>query len=676
MTNSLWWWWESAWSGSAGAHAATQSGINFQHDNLNKESWTELSASITNALHVAGKTGVLDWAFGNVMVDRLNSAEKLALHAEMRAEQVAVRAVGDVESRIIDRLEHNIIPEVKGEMAVVRDAVSEGLTKTQDVILDVYGKVNQAATNLKILRQPVLPHYTGPAGPGRVHGLTEKELLKLQEMHGEQAGGKGWYPKYDATAKDNPIEQKLFTRLKPDVDRIPACTDPARFGGPHRQGPETETWNRSVANNNAAGQNFRDTVSETRVYDQNLNPKVTERTMTRTLEEPDSRYFANLRGGQQPAKMIDEYSVKEFYDADERCIKRVGIYADGTLTESISYDAQGSVAASTRTLEAGGLKYESTRIDVGGTFQVTSFKVNGQEVLKEKLLLGEPPNKGQYLLERYEAKQAAERAATDAVRAAAQDKADLEAHRQGWLETERKAAAYERELEDKARAARLLEQQDLLARPKAPMREVDPTRMKEGTDPSIFLLNMLEHTLLVLLLLTGLGDPDEGDQLVQSKTPLKGAYNALGAATASTDQWSGDAAQAYNDANDALVRIVAKIGIDGLTLVGEKSLVTKLRDIVQSEANGLLSGVQYTRMVLSIILGVVMVCQGIALKIARLNPMWSYAFQMTVVTSLLTPSVAYFKKLQRLSEENALLIAGLADDLCDLRQQVDKIAAN
>ena len=81
-------------------------------------------------------------------------------------------------------------------------------------------------------------------------------------------------------------------------------------------------------------------------------------------------------------------------------------------------------------------------------------------------------------------------------------------------------------------------------------------------------------------------------------------------------------------------------------------------------------------MVLSIILGVVMVCQGIALKIARLNPMWSYAFQMTVVTSLLTPSVAYFKKLQRLSEENALLIAGLSDDLCDLRQQVDEIAAN
>ncbi len=675
MTNSLWWWWESAWSGSAGAHAATQSGINFQHDNLNKESWTELSASITNALHVAGKTGVLDWAFGNVMVDRLNSAEKLALHAEMLANKVTSQAVGDVESRIIDRFEHNILPEVKGEMAVVRDAVSEGLTKTQDVILDVYGKANQVATNLKIWKYPVLPHYTGPAGPGRVHGLTEQELLKLREMHGaEYEGGKGWYPNYDATAKDNPIEQKLFTRLKPDVDRIPECTDPLRFGGPHRQGPETETWNRSVQNNNVAGQNFRDTVSETRVYDQNLNPKVTERTMTRTLEESDARYFKV--GGQQPARTIDEYSVKEFYDADQRCIKRVGIYADGTLTESISYDAQGEVAASTRTLEAGGLKYESTRIRVGGTSQVTSFKVNGQEVLKEKLLLDAPPDKNAYLLERYEAKETAKTAAEDAARAAAQYKADLEAYRQGWVETARRAAAYERELKDKARAARLAEQQDLLARPKAPMREVDPTRMKEGTDPSIFILNMLEHTLLVLLLLTGLGDPDEGDQLVKSKTPLKEAYNALGAATASTDQWSGGAAQAYNDANDALVRIAAKIGIDGLTLVGEKALVTKLRDIVQNEANGWLSGVQYTRMVLSIILGVVMVCQGIALKIARLNPMWSYAFQMTVVTSLLTPSVAYFKKLQRLSEENALLIAGLADDLCDLRQQVDEIAAN
>jgi hypothetical protein len=217
--------------------------------------------------------------------------------------------------------------------------------------------------------------------------------------------------------------------------------------------------------------------------------------------------------------------------------------------------------------------------------------------------------------------------------------------------------------------------QGIVDNPRGRLAEIRPENYKKGSDPSLWILNLLEQIILVLLLLCGIGEPDEGAQLKDSEESFNEAKEKLCEAKSDGVRWSGQAAESYNGAVDDFVKAVAAAGID--TGFGRSSLTT-LKGIVSSQAGAdawsLLSGVSYTRWVLSILLMALMPLQGICLKLASWNPLWSYAFQISIFLSFAPTAANYYAQLARLSATKAAEINLVTGELRDLIRKVEDIS--
>jgi hypothetical protein len=712
MANSLWWWWETAVAGSAGAHSATQAGMNFNKGNYDGESWAELSAAIGNATHILSKTGGMDYLLGNVLVARKPLAKEVIDEVGAKGQELiesGMDAAQQLRSEIVADVHKDLLPEIQKSGQQIIGAIDGAVPQLQDLGELGFDQLRTLGNRVKILGKPLLSHYAGQDRPIPTHGLTENEIQKIRQMHSQAIYEKGgtWYPKYD-TSNANPIQQKMYSKLT-DKDKI----------------PEFDIRNRGLADLQPRIEQSGATVVQGEGFEIRREVDGTEKlTWTRTIDDGTSRYtdeiqeFRNAKGDIEWRNMArqefqqqgliggdprqwnawvekDSYVVREHFDTTEKRVeRRVLTEGSSTLTEEVNYARQGEVPSTTRTLTTADARYRVTRLERADGKVVTSFEVGPRDErvpmkqqLEEELRYDAPPSKVKYLQARADAardaeilEQAGKEQAENLKRGNA-ERAEFEAQQQKEAREARQAEQKLLEQERLTkRQARLALEEDYRLNPKGKLSEVDPDRMKRGSDPAIWPLTLLEHSLLVLLLMTGLGDPDEGNQLVESRTSQTEAYNCLDMAMAIPSEWSGMSAQAYNDANKALQKIAAQIGA-GDGLLSGKSLTTKLQEVIKSEASGALgmgltASVDYTRMVLSIMLGVVMICQSIALKLYAVNPMWCYTFQLAVIPSIAVPAAKIYTSLNNLSHANAVTIASFTNELRMLKHQIDQIAPN
>jgi len=688
---------ETLSSGSVAAAAAGEAATNFSKGDIDKESWTELGASIGNALHVAGKTGGMDWAFGNVMIRRQSLADAAATRLEF--EKI--------------RLETNLEGKVGDAVDFGKDKIAQGAAKVEEHLLD------PAKDLLRGAKDAVADGLWFPTGENanafpKIKGLEHDEARVVHEWN-RPPGGDQWYPKYDKTDEKNPVE-RAYRRLTDD-DKIPA--------GPGELNQEKSVITRppaTVTEGDREITSFRiktDLGQKNYVIDEikevSVNGNVTERSMIRNFEEltrpPDpaaqaeqwrtwgraegeSGWDAAKRWYQDPiglgkpgekmtfserirwkkpevdeqlrrfnaeeqakiarrnapdiVKKTDTYVVTEKFDSEGRCVQRVLVSERGSITETLKYGEQerglggrlielgshGEISSTRVLRRADGTTVFTTSRDAEG---VTSLIPEGRsEVLKQKVYF-KAPDKGEYLT-----KVAEDR---NAEFVAAQEKARLEElarAEQAALEEAARTEKLALQAEREARAGFL---EDLLDRPKAPLREVNrefnKETMKESVDPSVWLLTWCQNILLVLLGLSGFGEPEEGhEELQASRDALAAAYADLKSAVAKADEWVGDGMASYNRANNDLMSALQQA--DGLV----KQLYYKVY-AGNYVSWSLSSDVDYLRMVLSIILGVVMLAEPIAIKIAQwIGPIQSLSFQITVVTSNLPAALQKYLWLQ------------------------------
>lgn len=199
--------------------------------------------------------------------------------------------------------------------------------------------------------------------------------------------------------------------------------------------------------------------------------------------------------------------------------------------------------------------------------------------------------------------------------------------------------------------------------------KVNGKDIHEGYSQSLAILFLAQLCIQSMIFRCGFGEPDEGDQLEDSKAQFQKAYDALKDARADSKKWSGDAADNYNDANNAQMARAATAGVDGAMFSDiDDSLATQLQDILSAEA----WQVWEVKLILECFLTAIGLAFTIAMWINMISPKGAIAFQISVFMTLVPTATHYMVNLHSQSGDNADSIARLTSRFNDIAAEAKK----
>lgn len=701
-------------AGGSTAYAATS----FGKQDISGPTWTEMSAAIGNIYMVAGKTGLLDKAFGDVMVERLGLAEALKAegkeYASDLASQIAkpLKGAANGFENTYTNLANNPLARKFLENDPAAKAAAQGMSNSELKFLQRIEKNGYDATAEKFSDNPIEGLYTHLKEDFHISNLRDNSNIDPERLEWARDAKQNDVLSYSGNNRQikeiYDSEGNLVGRTMSHetlVNPLPPRPQPGGVGGnmiDEELKDPVGTFIRSDEDifqsfarvdeeiipkkgyadilYDMAGEIKNKTAGVTKylkdgVYDAAAGAKniATDYTVGvgKQMFEDGKKALKNavdevfVDGGPGVGAIKKPYREKQFISekyqltdaqGNRLCTQRTMVSDNEKVIDEFHYDANGQRTKTTRTVERENVVFQIERTPDG----IESIKTCKRQRRENGVLIDQDVRiDGVEVLD----------GKIQFVQGDDPDRLEKQAIAMEQKRADQKTASDAAKLEEERKAANL---KDLREHPKAKMKDVDKEYMKKGYDPAVYILSHFQNVVMVFLGACGWGEPTEADQLTESLNQFSTAYTALSLAAAKSGQWSGDGADSYNNANSDLMSYLANAGVDGMIIVGTRSYATALQKVIESEARS----VYTVKYVLTAILDAVIILEGIALIIARrMGELASIKFQISVVLCLAPTATSMFAELIKWSQGYANEISQIGNDCQNLTAQVNALTS-